>query len=572
MFRRNVNRRTFVGGTLAAGAGLGVLHGNVLAQDQSTPAAPATPVAPPEQQSSSSEFRISQTAVQPTQLGPAVPPEFTDQTNWPTEHGNLSGTREGRGSSISTANLDTMDVAWRLPVDAPGTYGSLTCAPVVVGDNVYLIDMKSNIWSIAKATGQVNWKTEFNVGLLGPNGLAVAYNQVFGVLGDTSEVVALKADTGEQIWRVRLSNNPSEGIDIAPFVYNNICYVSTIPGNSTSFYDGGAKGILYALDAGNGRTIFQWDTTIDGLWHNFRVNSGGGLWHPPVVDDAGMLYFSVANPAPFPGNDQFPNGSSRPGNNEYSNSLVSLDPEAGRMRWYIQVKPHDLFDLDLHLSPILATTTINGRERKVVMSSGKLGVVICADTETGEELWRTNVGTHQNDNLQELTSDYVVVLPGNNGGTETPMAYKDGTLYCPVLEMPSPYNATGFGNPLFDLNTATGLIVALDITTGAVKWQTAMPTAAYGSVVVANDVVFGGGLDGIVRGYRADTGEQIYTFQAGSGLNAPYSVSGDYLFVPATGPLIPSSDNQGSVPQVAQELIALKVGGGGGTPAATPAS
>ncbi len=561
----NLNRRLFVGGTVAAGLAVSSMAGKSIAQEGGD----ATPVATPggADAETGGELTIDQTAAQPTPLGPAVPPEFDDPTNWPTEHGNLRGTRSGLGSSISSETVGTLDVAWRLPVDAAGTYGSMTSSPVVVGDTVYIVDMQSNIWSVAKETGEVNWKTEYNVGLLGPNGLAVAYGYVFGILGDTSETVALDAATGKEIWRVRLSNNPAEGIDIAPFVYDNVVYVSTIPGNSSSFYQGGAKGILYGLDAGTGRTLFQWDTTTDQLWHNFRVNSGGGLWHPPVADEAGNIYFCVANPAPFPGNEEFPNASSRPGNNDYSNSIVSIDPIAGQTRWYLNVKPHDLFDLDLHLSPILANVTINGQDRQIAMVSGKLGIVVAVDTETGEELWRVPVGTHQNDNLQALTDEYVVVWPGNQGGTETPMAYSDGVLYLPVLEMPSPYNATGYGDPLFDLNTGTGLIVALDATTGATRWQTAMPTPAYGSVVVVNDVVFGGGLDGIVRGYRTDTGEQIYSFQAGSGLNAPFALSGDYLFIPASGPLIPSDDSPAEPPEIAQELIALRVGGGSATPA-----
>jgi len=513
-------------------------------------------------------IELSQDFVEPTQLGDAVPAEFTaNETNWPTEHGNIRGTRNALGSTISTETIGTLDVAWRLAVDAPGTYGSMTSTPVIVDDTLYLIDMQSNIWSVNKITGEVNWKKEYNVGLLGPNGLAAAYGRIYGALGDTSEVVAIDQATGDEYFRVKLSNNHSVGIDIAPFVYDNIVYVSTVPGNSKSFYNGGSKGILYGLDADTGATIFEWDTTTDGLWGNFRVNSGGGLWHPPVADDDGNIYFSVANAAPWPGNPTYPNASSRPGNNDYANSLVSLDPIGGRVRWYINVKPHDLFDLDLHLSPILDTLEVNGKERLVVFAAGKLGYVLAADAETGEELWRVPVGTHKNDDLQALTDELVEVWPGNNGGVETPMAYKDGVIFVPVLEMPSYYNSTGYGDPLFNLNDAKGLLIALDAATGATIWSADLPTAEYGGAVVVNDVVFTGGLDGVVRGFNAATGEQIYTFQAGSGLNASTAISGDYLFVPATGPLIPSTDTNTEGLEPKQELIALKVGGSTATPA-----
>lgn len=98
-----------------------------------------------------------------------------------------------------------------------------------------------------------------------------------------------------------------------------------------------------------------------------------------------------------------------------------------------------------------------------------------------------------------------------------------------------------------------------------------MPTPTYGSVVVANGIVFGGGLDAIVRGYNAQSGKQIYEFQTGSRLNASCAISGDYLFVPATGPLIPSDDWPAERPAADQELIALRIGGGGGAESAMPA-
>lgn len=561
-----LSRRTVLGAAAATGVAMAAMSSldslNARAQD-------STPVPSSGDAGGDVDVTLSQDQVPPTDLGPAIPPEFTDDpTNWPTEHGNLKGTRSAVDSTITSDTVGSLEVAWRVTIDTPGTYGSITATPIVVGDTVYIADMLSNVWALDKASGETKWKTEFNASVIGPNGLAVAYGNVYAGLGDSSEVVSLDAATGEQKWRVKLSNNPSEGIDMAPFVFDNILYISTVPGNSLSFYDGGAKGILYALDVDNGRTLFQWDTTTGNLWGNFRVNSGGGLWHPPVVDDDGQMYVAVANAAPWPGNTRFPNASSRPGDNDYAASLVALDIDNGRVRWHINVKPHDLFDLDLHLSPVLADLAINGADRKVVFASGKLGVIVAADRETGEELWRVPVGTHKNDNLQQLTDEYVEIMPGNLGGVETPMAYSDGILYAAVLEMPSNYNSTSFALPLFDLTTASGLVTALDATTGAIAWQTPVPTGLFAGMAVANDVVFTGGLDGIVRGFRTDNGEQVFTFQASSGLNASPSISGDYLFVPAAGPLVASSDNEGSTPEVAQELIALKIGGGTATPTA----
>ena len=76
------------------------------------------------------------------------------------------------------------------------------------------------------------------------------------------------------------------------------------------------------------------------------VNGGGGLWYPPAVDDRGRVFLAVANPAPFPGTKEYPNGSSRPGPNLYTNSLVALDGDR-EAAWYRQAVPHDLRDYDL---------------------------------------------------------------------------------------------------------------------------------------------------------------------------------------------------------------------------------
>ena len=106
--------------------------------------------------------------------------------------------------------------------------------------------------------------------------------------------------------------------------------------------------------------------------------------------------------------------------------------------WFINVKPHDLFDLDNQLSPILTTANIDGGDTKIAIVSGKHGIVVAANSETGEELWRTPVGIHQNNELQELDDEeYVEVFPGTLGGVETPLAYANGVVFAPVYNLAS---------------------------------------------------------------------------------------------------------------------------------------
>lgn len=217
---------------------------------------------------------------------------------------------------------------------------------------------------------------------------------------------------------------------MAPIVYDNTVYISTVPGNAQGFYVGGGRGIFYALDVHSGAIRWSWDTTTDNLWGNVKVNSGGGLWYPPSVDDSGNLYFGTGNAAPWPGNEDFPSGSSRPGDNNYASSMVSLDPKTGSLRWYINAKPHDLFDLDFQNTPVLASVLVNGADTTVVFGSGKTGTIIAAVAESGEQLWMAAVGKHQNDDLQEIPAgENVEVYPGSGGGIQTPIAYANGIVF-----------------------------------------------------------------------------------------------------------------------------------------------
>ena len=144
---------------------------------------------------------------------------------------------------------------------------------------------------------------------------------------------------------------------MAPGVNGDLVYVSTVPGNPDGFYTGNGQGILHALNAETGEKVWQFDTVPADLWGNKEINSGGGLWHPPAFDDQGDAYIDIANPAPFLGTKEFPWGTSRPGNEpEHTNTSSSSTRRRARCSWKNQVLPHDIYDWDLHLPPVLADT------------------------------------------------------------------------------------------------------------------------------------------------------------------------------------------------------------------------
>jgi glucose dehydrogenase len=258
------------------------------------------------------------------------------------------------------------------------------------------------------------------------------------------------------------------------------------------------------------------------------VNSGGGAWYPPAIDAArGVTYVGVANPAPFPGTAEFPNGTSRPGDNLYTNSIVALDLATGKLRWYRQVTPHDIFDRD-QVHAMIARLA-DGTD--VVVSAGKSGVVLGVDPDSGKELWRTPVGLHDNDDLEALTGP-TVVAPGTYGGVLTPPATADGVVYLPVVNAPvtlEPDKTAYFGA---DVSKGRGEIVAVDARTGAVKWSRNVPGQPLGGTTVVNDLVFTALVDGTIVALDRDDGRIVWKYEADGGINGWMSVAGDSIVVP----------------------------------------
>jgi glucose dehydrogenase len=290
----SIDRRKLIGagagvaGAMIAGSALasssrsggGVVY---LAQEEASP--PAEPQEPD-----------TEVAATPETQGPARPPEYDDPTNWPSENGDLQSTRLMRESSISTGTIDQFGLAWTTPITTSGPFGALVATAMVAGDTVYQQDGMSNVHAINKETGEVRWTKTYDADVPsgGPNGVAVAYGRVFYSVGG-GIVHCIDAETGDDIWETDLIGPLDEGIDMAPLVYDNVVYISTIPGSPEGFYQPGQRGVFYGLDVQDGSVLWYWETVNDNLWGNPRVNSGGGLWHPPTVDEQGNIYLAVAN-------------------------------------------------------------------------------------------------------------------------------------------------------------------------------------------------------------------------------------------------------------------------------------
>jgi alcohol dehydrogenase (cytochrome c) len=456
---------------------------------------------------------------------------------------------------INSSNANQLEQAWSLPLEAESNFGAYASTPVVAGGVLYSQDLQSNVQAIDLESGDVEWEKTYEEADQGPNGVAVAEGMVFGAT--PTKAFALDQGSGEEVWStplLRSGNGEGESIDMAPGYHEGLVYVSTTPTNANASYPAGGVGILWALDAKTGKKKWHFNTVPDNLWGKANVNSGGGLWYPPSFDEKGFMYFGVGNPAPYPGASGEPWGASRPGANLYTDSMVKLDAKTGKLKWYYQLTPHDLYDWDFQDPPILVSS--GGRE--LAIGAGKSGIVVAVDAETGKPAWKAPVGVHNGhdeDGLLAMRGETSKlkdgeVFPGTLGGVIAPLAANSTTVFAPIVN--HPLEVTGNGTGLTEPEVMGGEVAALDIKTGKIVWHRKYPGAAYGAATAVNDMVFITTFEGAVHGLDAKTGGEVWQGSLPAGSNAGVTVSGDMVIAPAGLPVA-----EGQKP----EIVAYKLGG-----------
>ena len=407
---------------------------------------------------SSSSSSSSSALTCPSKRGAAVTgnaPAATGRAaaGWTQPDADLANTRYV-ASAITSADVSKLGVAWTVPLTIPTTHtdGAYAATPVIVNGVVYVQDLESNVYAISLATGKVLWRHDYNSPNGGPDGVNVAGGVVYAATAKAA--VALDAATGAQLWSRTLIGNDHEGIAMAPGYNRGTVYVSTVPANVTGQYLPGGEGILWALNAKTGVPEWSWNQ-VQKLWGNPGVNSGGGLWYTPSFDAQGNIYMGIANPAPIFGTKSYPLGSSRPGPDLYTDSVVKLSP-AGKLLWYYQLTPHDLYDWDLQNPPVLSAA----HGRQVVIDGGKAGIIIELDAQTGKLLWQRPVGGHDGHEHDGLLTEHATpasrgllpakfcLEPSIYGGVLTQLASNGSTTFAAVNDLAMPATPAGFTGSL----------------------------------------------------------------------------------------------------------------------------
>ncbi len=489
----------------------------------------------------------SSSAAPVTTRFPGATPPFGQ---WPYPNGDLANTRVAPGSLISSANVSQLREAWAFKLTGKAAagvsgVGSLTAAPVVTGGVVYLQDQDTNVYALELATGKLKWEYEVNVPEAsgpGPDGVAVAGGTVYG---DTStSVFALKAGTGKTTWVDRPLLNKGQGaFEIQPQVADGRVYLASAYGS------GPGGGVLIALNAANGRLLWEFNTVIGPAQGVQALGLGsGGAWETPLVGSDGSVTFGIGNPYQSIGE-----AIEHPSRQLYTDSAVNLDAATGKLRWYYQAVPDDFMDHDLQSSPVSAS--VNGAH--VIITAGKMGYVYALNAHTGALLWKTPVGKHNghdNDSLLALSHKLKINFPytfepGPLGGVLSNLAVAGGSVYVATIDFPlvASNSNTVDGDKSAGV-PPTGELEALSLTTGKVEWDTKFTTTSrsastvsgdpmpLGAVTVSNDLVFTDLFNGVLIALNRSTGEIVYRHQLPTSANAPIVVFGNTVLVPAGGP------------------------------------
>ena len=271
------------------------------------------------------------------------------------------------------------------------------------------------------------WTHRYNSPDYGPNGVTIANGRIYGVTA--TGVFALDAKTGRQVWYDTHLAAHKASFDIAPQVAGGKVFVSS------ALTVGG--GIIYALDATTGATIWRFQTVADKIGQQLPATAGGA-WDAFLIGPDHSVYAGIGNP--YLSQQQ---AQTTPSRELYTDSIVKLNQATGKLEWYYQAFPDDFHDWDLQISPIYTTAA----GHPVVLAAGKGGFVFAFDPASGTLLWKTAVGIHnghdQDDQLAlegklQLKTPYTL-YPGEAGGVETNMAAADGVVYVPVVNLPTTY-------------------------------------------------------------------------------------------------------------------------------------
>lgn len=497
-------------------------------------------------------------------------PSYSD---WPYFGRDRDATRYAPQKQIDASNVKRLGLAWRTGL-GPDQF-LVESFPVVVGDTVYVTTSTDEVLALNATTGKLLWRYTPNVdfslstgvggyGVTVNRGVAVADGKLFMLTFD-DHLQAISQATGEELWSSAVENDATGAYEtMAPTVYDGMVFV----GDSGS--EDGVRGFVAAYDENTGKQLWRFNT-VPKAGTNWVPKEGGGgtVYMPPTIDtQTGTLYVGTGNPAPTIV------GTSRPGPDLYTDSILALNAHTGKLVWYHQEVAHDLWDYDAESPPMVFDTKVKGKTVRAVAEAGKSGYFFILNAATGKDLFPRVAFVKENHTPP--TTHGTVECPGAVGGSQyaplafdpqTAGAFISGIELCQILTVTSHPNSgeKEFGGDRVNASkeAPSGTFTAVNVTTGKVEWSKHMPTPMIGgATATGSNLVLTGDQHGNLYAIDARNGKTIWQGNLGLAFgSAPivYSVNGqEYILAAIGGSALTASEHLG---KIGAEVVALKLGG-----------
>ncbi len=490
-------------------------------------------------------------------------------SEWLTYGGNYSSQRFSELKQINKQNVNTLKLRWVYQLRRTGIFES---SPIVVDGVMYLTEPPTTVTALDVRTGRPIWrwtadlpKNLLTIGLFPTNrGVAVLGDTVYVATID-AHLVALDAKTGAMRWSVEIGDNKKAvAITQAPLAINGKIIVGMGGG------EGGLRGYIDAYDAKDGKRLWRLYTIptkgepgVD-TWEGDSYKYGGATtWNTGAYDpELNTLYWGTGNPAP----DW--NGDLRKGDNLYSCSLLAIDADTGKMKWYFQFSPHETHDWDSAEPPILFDAKIDGQMRKLVVQANRNAFYYVLDRETGQflagaayakETWAKGLDAKgrpiEMPNIDPTTQGNLIYpsITGSVNWTSSSYSPLTGLVYVdtreqgayyfkghPTMEPANPLDIGGGGGQRVVYgDDAYSAIKALESTTGKIKWQFKMVGDSWtGTLATAGGLVFCADSQGNFFALDANDGKPLWNIQLGNSVRAnpiTYAVDGKQYVEAAAG-------------------------------------
>ncbi len=369
--------------------------------------------------------------------------------NWTSYNGDYSGRRFSSLNEINAANVAQLRAAW---VFHPGNTQMLEATPVVIRGMMY-VTAANDVFALDARTGRIVWHYQRPVssGLLDDaaahksRGVAVWQHFVYSETDD-AHLLCLDARSGTLVWDVPYADKAKHyGATSVPLVVKDSIVVGTSGGDS------GVRGFVAAYEATSGKLKWRlWTIPAPGEFGSSSwpgdsyLHGGGTTWMPGTYDpELNALYWTTSNAAP-----DFV-GDSRPGDDLYTACVLAIDADTGKLKWYFQFTPHDLYDYDANETPVLVDREENGDVRHLLVQANRNGFFYVLDRTNGKFLHGTSFVEKMNW-AKGLDAAGRPILTGRIPSAE-------GTYICPGV-----VGATNWFSPSYNPNTGLFYVMALD--------------------------------------------------------------------------------------------------------------